>query len=389
MRKTFSTLFRSIPFLWGLLVFGLVVIFYAGLSARGFTFRNDVEWLEGGPGLSFGGQGIAYTDPVFFAAAFSKEEGLTLELALRIHQPFERKFQFIVELEAGDERSHLVIGQWEDEIIVLQGEDYGYDQREPRVACRVDPERAALGLTIVSNERGTKLYVDGRERATRSDLVLKIPESAAGARMILGNSSTGLNPWKGEILGLAYHGRALTEPVVRAHFASFESEGNFGGYASEAPQVLWPLMEGEGEISRDHGSLQADLSFPRGKTFVASNHFLSDPDGWRLGWRDGEDVLLNLAGFVPFGFVLAALLRMRRRGVAVLLLTVLVGFLLSLFIETLQAWMPSRTSSLLDLTLNTAGTMVGALCLLGVGRNLEGDLSPSHRWEDDSSRKTE
>ena len=73
-------------------------------------------------------------------------QGLTLELALRIHESFEKKFQFIVELEAGDERSHLVLGQWKDEIIALQGDDYGYSGRKPRVACRVDPERAVLRL---------------------------------------------------------------------------------------------------------------------------------------------------------------------------------------------------------------------------------------------------
>ncbi len=116
---------------------------------RGLTFRNDVEWLEDPPGLSFRGQGISYTETVFSAVGFSREGGLTLELALRIHESFGKRFQFIVELEAGDERSHLVLGQWKDEIIALQGDDYGYSGRKPRVACRVDPERAVLRLTAL------------------------------------------------------------------------------------------------------------------------------------------------------------------------------------------------------------------------------------------------
>ena len=49
MRRALGTLFRSAPFLWGLLGFGLAVILYAGLGFRGFTFRKDVEWLEEGP----------------------------------------------------------------------------------------------------------------------------------------------------------------------------------------------------------------------------------------------------------------------------------------------------------------------------------------------------
>jgi glycopeptide antibiotics resistance protein len=46
-------------------------------------------------------------------------------------------------------------------------------------------------------------------------------------------------------------------------------------------------------------------------------------------------------------------------------LTVIAGFLLSLFIELAQVWIPTRVSQMADLGLNTAGAWVGALFARG------------------------
>lgn len=66
---------------------------------------------------------------------------------------------------------------------------------------------------------------------------------------------------------------------------------------------------------------------------------------------------------MPFGFILyGTLIRLggafEKQGV---LLTVAFCFLVSFAIEILQAWMPSRSSDLLDLLLNTLGAWLGAL----------------------------
>ena len=71
------------------------------------------------------------------------------------------------------------------------------------------------------------------------------------------------------------------------------------------------------------------------------------------------DTVVNFIGFMPFGAALAIVLRPRapRR---IILITLFIGFALSLTIELTQAWMPSRDSSLRDLLLNTAGAPLGA-----------------------------
>ena len=74
----------------------------------------------------------------------------------------------------------------------------------------------------------------------------------------------------------------------------------------------------------------------------------------------GFDVAVNVAGYVPLGFLLAlALLRWGHERWAVLL-AALAGALLSLLMEYLQIYLPRRVPSNLDLLLNASGALAGA-----------------------------
>lgn len=74
----------------------------------------------------------------------------------------------------------------------------------------------------------------------------------------------------------------------------------------------------------------------------------------------GFDVGINLAGYAPLGFLLAlAALRSGRIRWAVTVAVLSAG-LLSLAMETLQSYLPSRVPSNVDFVLNTAGAWLGA-----------------------------
>ncbi len=74
----------------------------------------------------------------------------------------------------------------------------------------------------------------------------------------------------------------------------------------------------------------------------------------------GFDVAVNVAGYAPLGFLLALAFMRRGRTVWGLTAAVLVGAALSLCMETLQSYLPSRIPSNVDLALNTLGTWLGA-----------------------------
>lgn len=96
--------------------------------------------------------------------------------------------------------------------------------------------------------------------------------------------------------------------------------------------------------------------------------------GWRLpttgSWLfsahllhdiSAPDVLANILLYMPLGFVMA----LQRRWPFIVHATA-AAFALSLSLETAQAFLPSRTSSFLDIGANTFGAGLGAACALAI-----------------------
>jgi len=93
------------------------------------------------------------------------------------------------------------------------------------------------------------------------------------------------------------------------------------------------------------------------------------PDGvlgafGELRWaRAGRgDLILNVLLYLPLGFCLVLAIGARLNRVFAVVLATVLGAMLSLSIELAQSMLPSRVSSLLDLTLNSAGSLLGATC---------------------------
>jgi VanZ family protein len=90
--------------------------------------------------------------------------------------------------------------------------------------------------------------------------------------------------------------------------------------------------------------------------------------GWPKYWT-GFDVAANVVGYVPLGFLLA--LSFMRRGnvrrfaahpnLGGIGVAVLAGTLLSLLMEGIQNYLPSRVASNVDFGLNVGGTLIGAI----------------------------
>ena len=92
------------------------------------------------------------------------------------------------------------------------------------------------------------------------------------------------------------------------------------------------------------------------------------------------DLIVNVLGFIPFTFALvAALVGGMRPGWAAVT-AVLVAFGLSLSVETLQNFLPSRVSSNVDLGCNTLGGLIGALAGVRWGARLFDPRGGLTRW---------
>ena len=84
------------------------------------------------------------------------------------------------------------------------------------------------------------------------------------------------------------------------------------------------------------------------------------------GPSDPADVVNNIVLFMPFGVGLAWLLTQRRdRWAVALAATVVLAMSLSLSVELLQLFLPTRTSTPFDVLTNTLGAGLGAILALG------------------------
>ncbi|MDX5363059.1 MAG: VanZ family protein [Pseudazoarcus pumilus] len=93
-----------------------------------------------------------------------------------------------------------------------------------------------------------------------------------------------------------------------------------------------------------------------------------------------EDLVVNVLGYVPLGFLLVPALPRRWHPLAALLVASLLGTLFSFGIETAQHFLPTRVSSNVDLGCNALGALLGAAAGALFGRGLFDPGGGIHRW---------
>lgn len=139
-------------------------------------------------------------------------------------------------------------------------------------------------------------------------------------------------------------------------------------------------------LNRTSSMLMAALLYAGGITVVSLSplydwrfipespwNFLLQP--WPKYWTN-FDVMVNVLAYIPLGLLIARAMNYRQRHRLSGLLHGIVaafiaGALLSVLLEGLQTYLPSRRPSILDVTANTAGAVFGALLtsVYALGKN--------------------
>jgi len=361
--------FKQIPLKWliGLSVVFLLIILAVGLKPKGMRFGNRVSWIKDRPGVRFSRLGIAYTRPLgdLTLPQNSEADGFSIEIAMKPAGYRGRRFQFILVLHDGDDSEQLVVAQYHSWLIVMNGDDYAYKKKIKRISVdAASPSPITRFVTLTSGEEGTRIFFDGKPVATEKELRLRIPIGNQ-TRIVVGNSVYGRHPWHGDIYGLALYNYPLASQKVAHHFDCWSKEGRFLFAGRDNPFALYFFDETGGAEVRDHSGANRHLEIPL-MMQVLKRRILAPPwIDFRLDSGFISDALVNFTGFIPFGFILFATLL--KFGPAIekhaFLVTIALCFSVSLSLEIAQAWMPSRSSSMLDLILNTLGGLAGTtLC---------------------------
>lgn len=263
-----------------------------------------------------------------------------------------------------DPRTPFSLRQYGDGMAIQRYsvDEHGFPQRPWLKVDHVFQEGERVLLTLTSGRGATAIYVNGV--LTRQSSTLGLVRKDLTGSLVLANSTVD-ESWPGEISQLAIYGRELTPTQVRGHFENGMGVQRPLAASEEPPSALYLFNERDGKVAHNQMDPATDLMFPA-RYLVLHPAFLGplwdqyhDSGAAWTRWSYWEDVAVNVAGFIPVGFVFMAYFSSVRNIRCCALFVIMLGFAMSFTIETLQWFLPTRDSGMTDLVTNTAGTAFG------------------------------
>jgi VanZ family protein len=314
--------------------------------------RNTVSWLPGGRGISFGRSGIVVSSAPFHMPGNADDASCSLELWLQ-RDP-RHNTGTILASYSPDTPRHFSIGQWFSGLTLRSPSNVNPLRSGALISDAVDvfPRGQAVLVTITSGPQGTRIYVDGILRKLTPDSPI-INRQFSG-QLVLGTAASLTDCWRGQMLGLAIYGRRLNPEHVLQHSLMWTSKGRPDITEADAAIALYLFEEGNGLRVRNQIAGGVALEIPE-RFVLPAKPFLSPPSP-----DNREDIFENIAGYIPLGFSLCALLASLRIPRAPFI-GVLACAAVSLMVECLQYFTPTRDSDLTDVITNTLGAALGVV----------------------------
>jgi hypothetical protein len=348
------------------------VMLYAGLRLKGFRLHNDVSWMAGNNGVHFGRSGIAYTNKKPQPDAFLPDS-LSIELAIKVPEQHPYMSSTVLSLWSDDSPESVRLFQWKNFLIVQKQVMRFFKDRIAEVDAAVEFGKKHVIVITSCRGGGTTLYVNGVQGRSSTAFSL-CGDSGPLWRLAIGNSSNARYPWHGDLYSLSIYRGIFSADEVRARYRQWTATNTVP--LSQGAIAVYPFDERSGAVVHDRTGLFGDLQIPN-ILRIPQKEVLTVP------WKDFKwnisylsDAVINLSGFIPFGFFLYALLRSMGgfAGRHRFMITVLTGSGISLIFELVQVFMPTRASQMSDLIMNTLGTLAGIMiCRWVMLRSIHGD----------------
>jgi hypothetical protein len=335
----------------------LCVILVAGLWPF-HAPRNAVSWLSNRNGLLFGDYGSILSAGEFRPSA-SQDGPCSLEIWLQPAATFDSNDMVAFSTEKNPVQ--FAVAQSDDDLFVIQNV-VDPQQRLRSSHLAIDHAFRAgkkLLITITSGPGGTSVYLNGMLVKTSQKFALSGKDFAG--ELVIGNSPVQNNTWGGQLWGLGIFDRELTAAQVSQHYDSWGKGLGVQLVGEERTRALYLFSEGRGIVVHNEVASEPGLRIPD-RYFVLHKKVL-EPfwKEFQANWTFGEDVIINVVAFIPLGFLFCAYFSSVRALNRPRLLAITLGVAVSLTIEILQAYLPTRESGTLDIITNTIGAAGGAI----------------------------
>ena len=334
-------------------------ILYAGLHPFHVP-ENQISWVKNANAVRFGDHGTILSSKPFPAPASGKAER-SIEIWLQPGLIVDSNT--ILAFYPSDSPRQLSLSQSiSDFAIRIQPSSAwrGAKAESLYVGDAFLDGKAAL-WTVTFAPSGTAVYRDGALlRISR----FSPSNSEFSGQLSVGNSPIYYDSWSGILQGLAIYDTALNQTQIERHFSSWTNEKTPSIAPGDECIALYLFDEHAGSAIHNRARAGNDLYIP--PKFMILHQTILDPVWRSFSWSLGfwEDALVNIVGFIPFGFFFCA--RFSALGLrSPALRAAVLGAGISALIELTQAKLPTRDSSMSDLICNILGAVLGASACRG------------------------
>jgi Concanavalin A-like lectin/glucanases superfamily/VanZ like family len=333
--------------------------------------RNDARWLENSKGVEFleTGQAVSNSATQEFFDRLVKGRGLTLEMWLQTEDIYQSGPARILSYSKDLVLRNFTVGQSKDELVVrIRTTKTSLNGMNPHlIVDDIFNQKGLLHMVIVYDFLEQKVYINGEQRAQSNILKGDFSNWDPSCRLAIGNEVTGNRPWKGKMYYAAVFDRALTEHEIRQnYFSGLQLKIKKGGtkhksFKGKGPVARYLFDEGKEDVIHDSGSSlnPVNLFMPH-YIRLKTGPFLGASIDYLHNKLQISDIIINILIFIPLGILIHGMLRTRfSLTLKISMAALLTGTLFSLSIESLQYFLLTRNSSLIDVFTNMTGTAIG------------------------------
>lgn len=320
---------------------------------------NNVQWVPEANGIRIGRGGVVHSQFDLPAVATTgAAPGVSLELLVRPVRA-DSGGTILSFYDRGNPQK-LMVRQWTDGLLVTH--DW-FDKQGKKRTTKFDVDHAfraekMLQLTMTFGPTGAVVYRNGAQAQLFRRFTID-PSDVSG-QIVLGTSAVDYRPWQGEVGGLAIYSQELTAAEVVRHYADWTAAATTALPDPNYALAGYLFHEHQGRVIHSDPSWGPDLIIPR-SFHVPDKEMLTSPvkefEPTRIYLND---LVVNILGFMPLGAILCVYFSLDRSRSRAILYATLAGGGLSLAIEVLQTYIPSRASGMTDIMTNTAGALLGA-----------------------------
>ena len=340
-------------------ILGLVCVsvLAATLSAGLVPFqrpRNGVTWLEHRNGLHFRRFGTVVSSREFPPEGAPDESSCSLEIWLQ--SGATHGSSTLIAFSTPENPLQLWVHQYRGNLVIKRMVR-GVERKNGTIGIEgIFGKLEPIFITIASGAHQTSIYVDGSLAGSFPNFRI---ENDCSGQLVAGTSPVGNDTWSGQLLGLAIYRRDLTSGQVLQHYERWTARGRPEISENDKAVAVYLFDEHDGRVVHNAVPGGVDLTIPSRYSLLHQTFlepFWKEFKPTRSYWND---VLINIVGFVPLGFVFCAYWSSARPLKHSAVVTVVLGFVVSLTIEILQGYLPTRSSGTTDLITNTLGTFLG------------------------------